>query len=118
LPERPAEHGAPPSAVPPARGARGFGGNGSRGALCFRRPALLFDAFGREVARRATAEGVTTTGYGIGGCDREPDALRISIDDWRSANRMVQIIEEEAARWDVAGSIAVLVAGIPIATPL
>ncbi len=79
---------------------------------------VFFDEFGQAVTARATAEGITMTGLGIGGCGRDLDTLRVSIDDWRSANRLVAIIEEEAARWDAGGSIAVRVAGISIVTPL
>ena len=79
---------------------------------------LFFDAFGEAVSQRAAAEGIRATGTGIGGCDRGLDALRISIDDWRGANRLVAIIEQEAVRWQAGGSIAVLVTGIPIVTPL
>ena len=58
------------------------------------------------------------TGLGIGGCGRGLDTLTVSIDDWRSANHLVAIIEEEAARWDAGGSITVRVAGTSIVTPL
>lgn len=80
---------------------------------------IFFDAFGSAVAGRAAAEGITTVGVGIGvgGCDRGLDNLRFSIDDWRSTNRLVAIIEEEAARWEAGGTIAVLVIGISIVTP-
>jgi hypothetical protein len=79
---------------------------------------LFFDAFAEAVSQRAAAEGMTTTGIGIGGCDRGLDALRISTDDWHTANRLVTILQEEAARWDAGGPIAVLVTGIPIVVPL
>ncbi len=79
---------------------------------------IFFDAFGSAVAQRAAAEGIMATGIGIGGCDRSLDFLRISVDDWRSTDRLVAIIEEEAARWEAGGSLAVLVTGIAIATPL
>ncbi len=79
---------------------------------------IFFDAFGLAVAKRAEAEGMTATGVGIGGCGPGLDTLRISIDDWRSTNRLVAIVEEEAARWDAGGTITVLITGIPIVTPL
>jgi hypothetical protein len=72
---------------------------------------LFFDVFGEAVSSRAAAEGITTTGIGVGGCNRSLASLRISIDDWHAANRLVAIIHEEAARWDAGGSIAVLVTG-------